>query len=189
MSLVLVGYPVRLWVVVVPVWIAVLAIAVLPYAGAPPVWLTVGLAVATVALGLRWVRGLAMLAPAAGLVARASDESMATVLVGLAGVAGAVVVIGLLDGWDGAGPDRARAGAVRCEGTGTWLRERLAALAPPLMIAMTAGVGWAVLALLSWSAPGWLVVLTPALLATAVVAATYDLWWRPRRDSNPRPPP
>ncbi len=181
------GYPGVLWVFVIPVWLLVLVVAGLPYAGDPPIWVVVCLITATTALPLRWVRWLAMVAPVVGLVARSPEASVSSIATGVAGLAGAVAAVALLDGWDLAGTERRRTAMATREGAGVWARERLAPLATVLAVTLLAALAWALVADRGWGGGAWLVMLTPALLAIAAAAATQALWWRPSGTSRTLP--
>ena len=185
----LAGYPGRVWAVALPVWLGVLLTVIVPYGSAVPLWLLAGLAVSILFLRVRPIRGLALVAPAAGMLARSPEASLLSQLTAVVGLVGAVVVLALLDGWDLAGPGPRRMVTAAVQDTGPWIAERVREMAVPLLAAVAIALVWAVLASQRWDVGGWFVALTPAALAVAISGATYELWWRPRRDSNPRPPP
>ncbi len=183
------GYPGPVWFLALPIWLGVLMTVVVPYASDVPWWLLTGCAASVVALRIRPIRSLALVAPAFGVWARSPDASLASQLTAVIGLMGAVVVLALLDGWDLAGPAPRRTASAKAQDTGPWITERVRALTGPLLAAAAIALVWAGLAVQDWYVGGWGVALTPAALAVAVSGATYELWWRPRRDSNPRPPP
>jgi len=139
-------------------------------------WLAPIAAAASVALVLRPVRTLAWALPVAVVASLDPVVDWPRVGLALVAVAAAITAVGLLDGWTDAGPGRSAAAALDPADRVAWWAARRPALGWLGGGLVAVVVGWTGLAAVSWSAPGWLVAMVPAIAVIAVAAATWSQW-------------
>jgi hypothetical protein len=167
-----------LWGVALAVWAAGVAGALLSGPSAGLAWMVPVAVGSTAGLFVRHLRTVGFVLPVAAVARLDADSDWPRMGAALLAVLAAIVVVGLLDAWSDSRPPSAVAALCSPADLVRWRSMRRTALPALGALLLTVAAGWLLLGAATWSTPGWVLALLPAVAILAVAVATWP-WWRP----------